>query len=250
MPILEAAYISDDEDGEFTPLIPRARRSRRVLAQQHQDERNKLHRIAFLDAHNPYLTIKDNRPTQGLGGAKVNLQLSKRAYVQHIAGAMIDNDTVEQLEYQDLVKKDKCIDTWINSLANELGRLFQGIRNIKGTDTILFVVKSKIPKNMLKEVTFGSIVVAYNPNKSEPHRSRMTVGGDSIVCLYNVSTPTADLPTIKMLWNSVLSTPGARYMTLDISNFYLGTPMASPKYMRLPLKLIPQEIVDEYKLTG
>ena len=60
------------------------------------------------------------------------------------------------------------------------------------------------------------------------------------MCLYDVSTPTADLPTIKLLWNSVLSTPGARYMTLDISNFYLGNPMARPEYMRLPLKLITQ----------
>ena len=38
-------------------------------------------------------------------------------------------------------------------------------------------------------------------------------------------------------------------MTLDISNFYLGTPMTRPEYMRLPLKLIPQEIVDKYKLN-
>ena len=70
-----------------------------------------------------------------------------------------------------------------------------------------------------------------------------------IVCMCDVSTPTADLPTIKMLWNSILSTPGERYMTLDISNFYLGTPMARPECMRLPLKLIPQEIVDKYKLN-
>ena len=36
-------------------------------------------------------------------------------------------------------------------------------------------------------------------------------------------------------------------MTLDISNFYLGTPMACLEYMRLPLKLIPLEIIDKYK---
>ena len=38
-------------------------------------------------------------------------------------------------------------------------------------------------------------------------------------------------------------------MTLVISNFYLSTPMAFPEYMRLTLKLIPQEIVDKYKLN-
>ena len=54
---------------------------------------------AWLERQTPYLTIKDTRPTRDLGGANVNLQLSKQAYTQHIAGAVIDNDTGEQLKY-------------------------------------------------------------------------------------------------------------------------------------------------------
>jgi hypothetical protein len=38
-------------------------------------------------------------------------------------------------------------------------------------------------------------------------------------------------------------------MTADIKNFYLNTPLERPKYMRIPVKLIPQEIIDDYKLT-
>ena len=129
----------------------------------------------------------------------MHLQLSEQAYVQHIVGAVINNDTGKHLEYRDPVKKDKYRDTWIKSLANELGRLAQGVCNIKGTDTIFFVLKSEIPEDRLKEVTYGRIVVAYKPKKSEPHISRLNVGGDRIVCLYDVITPTADLPTIKML---------------------------------------------------
>jgi hypothetical protein len=34
----------------------------------------------------------------------------------------------------------------------------------------------------------------------------------------------------------------------DIKNFYLGTPMARYEYMRLPLAILPQEIIDAYKL--
>ena len=56
------------------------------------------------------------------------------------------------------------------------------------------------------------------------------------------------MPTIKLLWNSVLSTPGAKYVTMDISNFYLGSPLPRPEYMRMPLKLIPDEIIQQYKL--
>ena len=92
-------------------------------------------------------------------------------------------------------------------------------------------------------------MVAYKPHKADPNRSRLAVGGDRIVCLYDVNTPTSDLPTIKMLWKPVLSTPGAKYFTLDISNFYLGTPMDRLEYMRIPIKIILQEIIDKYKLN-
>ena len=34
---------------------------------------------------------------------------------------------------------------WKRSFANELGQLTQGITNIKGTDTINFIPKSKFP---------------------------------------------------------------------------------------------------------
>ena len=37
-------------------------------------------------------------------------------------------------------------------------------------------------------------------------------------------------------------------MTMDISNFYLGTPMKRKEYMHIKTGNIPKEIVDEYKL--
>jgi hypothetical protein len=37
-------------------------------------------------------------------------------------------------------------------------------------------------------------------------------------------------------------------MCLDVTNFYLGTPMDSFDYMRIPTKLIPHEIIDQYYL--
>jgi len=63
-----------------------------------------------------------------------------------------------------------------------------------------------------------------------------------------VSTPTVDLPTINMLWNLVLSSPKAKFITMDVANFYLGTPMERPEYMRLPFKITPQEIIKKYDL--
>lgn len=65
------------------------------------------------------------------------------------------------------------------------------------------------------------IVVDYKPDKLEHQRTSVTVGGDRIHCDCEISAPTCNLSTIKSLWNSVLSTPGATYFTMNKSNFYL-----------------------------
>ena len=52
----------------------------------------------------------------------------------------------------------------------------------------------------------------------------------------------------KLLFNSVISTKGARFMTADLSNFYLNTPLKRPEYIRLKLSDIPDEIIKQYGL--
>ena len=86
------------------------------------------------------------------------------------------------------------------------------------------------------------------PKKAEPNRTRFTVGGDRINYPGEVATPTADMLVFKLLLNSVVSTPGARFMTIDISNFYLMTPLKRPEYIRLRLTDVPEEIIIEYGL--
>ena len=58
-----------------------------------------------------------------------------------------------------------------------------------------------------------------------------------------LTTCTADLTTIKIMWNSVISTEGARYMTADVKNFYLGTPLDCFEFMYMATKLIPEAII-------
>ena len=137
----------------------------------------------------------------------------------------------------------------MHSYANELGRLAQGIRDIPGTNTLRFIPKSDIPKDRWKEITYGRICVNYRPQKTEPHRTRLTVGGNLIDYPFEVATPTADLTTSKILFNSVISTPGAVFIIMDVKNFYLNTPMDRPEFMPLRLDLIPDEIITEYKLS-
>ncbi len=54
----------------------------------------------------------------------------------------------------------------------------------------------------------------------------------------------------KLLFNLTILTPSAQFKTMDISNFYLNTPLDKYKYMRLCLDIIPQEIIDAYNLTN
>ncbi len=51
------------------------------------------------------------------------------------------------------------------------------------------------------------------------------------------------------LYSSVLSTEGAKYICLDIKNFYLSTPLDWYEYMKMPIALFPEWIVKQYNLT-
>ncbi len=57
-----------------------------------------------------------------------------------------------------------------------------------------------------------------------------------------------DLLTVKLLLNSMASTPEAKFMTIDIKDFYINTAMLHYKYMRLKLSNLPKDFVTEYNL--
>ncbi len=44
--------------------------------------------------------------------------------------------------------------------------------------------------------------------------------------------------------------PGARFMMMDISNFYLNSLLARPEYVRIKISDIPEEIINEYNLRS
>jgi hypothetical protein len=125
--------------------------------------------------------------------------------------------------------------------------LDQGVGGrIEGSNTTFLIPLQEVPKG--KIVTYGRFVVDIHPNKSENHQFCLTVGGNLIQYLGDVSTRPADLTTSKCLWNSTISTEGAKYFCLDVKNFHLGTPMDSFEYMRIPIKIIPQEISVQYNV--
>jgi hypothetical protein len=168
----------------------------------------------------------------------------------HQALAVLDKATGKMLNYRQLLNHPAYHTDWTLSSANEFGRLANGVGGrVKGTNTIKFIRKSDIPSDRCCDITYGSFVCTVRPEKKEPNRTRFVVGGDRINYPGEVATPTADMLVAKILFNSVISTKGAKFMTIDISNFYLNTPMKRPEYIRLNIRDIPKEIINEYKLN-
>jgi hypothetical protein len=152
---------------------------------------------------------------------------------EHYANAVIDPNTGRTLSYENLIKNPKTRDLWSNAMTKELARLAQGIEGLTvGTNTVVYLTHDEI-KNIPKDrtVTYARTVVDYRPQKADPNRVRITVGGNLITYPGEVTTRTADMVTSKILWNSVVSTPGAKYCCADVKNFYLETPMDRYEYM-------------------
>ncbi len=51
-----------------------------------------------------------------------------------------------------------------------------------------------------------------------------------------------------IMWNSVISTPDAQFVRANIKNMYHKTPLDQYEYMRMPLDLFPDNIVNHYNL--
>ena len=74
---------------------------------------------------------------------------------------------------------------------------------ITGSNTIYFIHPSQ--KSANRTATYIRIVASYRLQKEDPYRIRFTVGGNRIEYPGNVSTPTAELATVKLHLNSVIS---------------------------------------------
>ena len=75
-----------------------------------------------------------------------------------------------------------------------------------------------------------------------------TVGGNLLDYTGNLSTPTASVTTAKCLINSVISTPKAWALIADIKHFHLNNHLPEPEYMKLYIRVIPDEIITAYNL--
>ncbi len=137
---------------------------------------------------------------------------------------------------------------WQTAFGKDFGGMAQGNLNTgqKGTNSIFVMSHAEIlniPKN--QTVTYVRVLVNFRPPKVDPHRIQITAGRNLISYPGELSTQTADLTTSKLMWNSVLSTEGAKYMSLDIKTFNLSTPLDRYNNMKMPILLFPNWIIKQ-----
>ena len=85
------------------------------------------------------------------------------------------------------------------------------------------------------------------PLKEEKYRVHVTVEGDKLDFCGDASSVAASLATVKLLLNSVVSIKGAKFTTADIKDCFYAYFLPDPEYMKIKLKIIPQEIIDQYQ---
>ena len=129
------------------------------------------------------------------------------------------------------------------AMSKELHRLADGTNTIKFLDHADI---DNIPRD--RTVTCARIVVNHRPQKEDPNRVGITVGGNLIDYPFELTTRTADMLSAKILWNSVISTVGARFACCDIKNMYLNTPLDRFEYMKMQLSILPDNIITHYNL--
>ena len=123
--------------------------------------------------------------------------------------AVLEDETGDLLEYRHLLKHPKYKDIWSKSFGKEICCL------TTTTKTIAFMAKQQISQARRKDITYGCIVCVYRSMKKYLYRTHITMGGSLVNYPDDCGTPTADLLTVKLMFNSIISTPGAKFMTID-----------------------------------
>ena len=129
---------------------------------------------------------------------------------------------------------------WLAKHGEEIVRLFT-------SETIRLIMRNEVPSDK-KPAYYNPQVKTKIKDGQLQYRVRGTIGGNQVHYPGDKSAQTASMQLIKILCNAVVSDKGAKFMTADIKDFYLGTPLPSPEYMRINLDHIPESVITEYNM--
>jgi hypothetical protein len=168
-------------------------------------------------------------------------------FTTHFAmhGTAVNPDTGGIAEYKEL---SNCSDGTLWQGSNADDECSKALAQIPTWPRVPTLYKADILKH--KKPTYVRVVCADWPEKTNPKGFRWTAGGNKVKYTGNVTTQTADIQTAKCLFNSVVSTPNGRFMTLDLKDFYLCSDLPMYKYVRIPMHLLPPVIIELYELKS
>ena len=97
-------------------------------------------------------------------------------------------ETGQLMEYCQQLKHPKYAATWTTSYSNEMGHLCQVIgrntevtgKRVEETDTFFVIRYDDTPDDIRKDITYTSVVCEVLPQKEDPDRMQITIGGNHI----------------------------------------------------------------------
>ena len=149
--------------------------------------------------------------------------------------------SIPRLQYSKLIKGPDRM-KWLETHYEEF------IRTIEETECIEFCSYDEIPSGYKIKHYMPVCKIKAGPNNTLIFRVRGTVADTQSTYQGPKSAATADLETVKLLLNAVV-TEKANWMTADIKDYYLGTPMETPEFMSIPMHMIPPQIIQRYNLN-
>jgi hypothetical protein len=122
-------------------------------------------------------------------------------------------------------------------------------------EIVRLLISGTIRSLHFRDIPLHQVVTYVNPvcveklndDNSLKFRTRLIIGGDRIIYLYDKSAVTADLESFKIILNSMIS-ENANWSTIDLTDFYLETPLPHPEYIRIPTDMIPVRVRKFYAL--
>jgi hypothetical protein len=152
-----------------------------------------------------------------------------------------------RLRYETAIKGPDS-ERWEQGSSRELDRL------VIDTKTGQWIPRNQVPAGRTISYYNPQLSIKRRPEADFPggleYRVRGTYGGNRSDFHGLTIAETADIPTVKLLLNATVSDAQANWLTTDISDFYLGTPMERPEYMRVPTKYIPTATMIKHKLAA
>ena len=196
------------------------------------------------------LCVEDpNLLLQGTYTAKASIPLPPQIlravqipHTQATANTALNLDEAGQPLRYATAKAGKNSHLWQQAESEELARLIT-------TATIAPIHIHQQPTERRNDTTY------YNPQTKEKeaangertYRIRGTIGGDRINYPGPTTARTAAMPLVKLLLQSVIS-DNSKWLTIDIKDYYLNTPLPRPEYLRISTKFLPPETILKYDL--